>query len=137
MELEITDLVLLKYDAQTGILYARWPDSSPIMATYFEESLEAVIEAINQYDVKYFLLDSARNRNNLSVGNYLNIFTLLFSGLAQTRLQKMARIKSKYADIEEKYQRYNQEIINGIGVNFKVGNFETRESAAAWLISES
>ncbi|MBK0404834.1 hypothetical protein I5M27_17715 [Adhaeribacter sp. BT258] len=135
MVLDLTDLVYLEYDPPTGVLYARWPDNSPLMVQYFEESFEAVLWAMNTYEVKYFLLDSSRNRNSLSLEHYLHIFTLLFSGLAQTSLQKMARLKSSFEGIESKYRFYNQEIINGIGIHFQVANFERREEAIAWLLA--
>jgi len=135
LKLDITDLVYLEYDPLTGVLYARWPDNSPIMVQYFEESFEAVLWAIHTYDIKYFLLDSSRNRNTLSLEHYLHIFTLLFSGLSQTPLQKMARLKSSFEGIEGKYRHYNQEIIDGIGIRFQVANFEQREDAMAWLLA--
>ena len=134
--LDLTDLVYLDYDPTTGVLYARWPDNSPLMVQYFEESFEAVLLAIKTYEVKYLLLDSSRNRNSLSPEHYLHIFTLLFSGLAQTPLQKMARLKSSFEGIESKFRHYNHEIIEGIGIHFQVANFEWREEAIAWLLAD-
>jgi hypothetical protein len=136
-ELNLSNLVELRYYEEAAALYARWPNNDRFMPRDFQYTFTLLMDTIEKFKAKKLIIDSGSNYNNLSEADYRYISELLFSGLMYAGIEKVARIFSPFAGIEENFKKHNQQVRNEMGAGFELQNFAYLESALFWLKAES
>ncbi|MFC5271992.1 hypothetical protein [Adhaeribacter terreus] len=121
------------YDAQKGILYAKWPEFGPYTIQHLEEPFSEIISTLIRCNASKFIIDASHCIINHSDAGFREMMELFVSGLAQTPLRKLARVKrpdSVYANL---FDNFFQEISTAMEVDITFKNFATKEEALAWL----
>ncbi|MFD3003467.1 hypothetical protein ACFS7Z_24125 [Pontibacter toksunensis] len=93
-------LIRLDYNPATDIMEVEYPNLHDYFLSDIKRSIDTLLDTVKIYDVKRLLLDSTRTI--VSVGNVESreIATYLAAGLTKTRVQKLARVKSPSATVE-------------------------------------
>ena len=135
-ELNLSNLVELRY-YEAAALYGRWPDNDRFMPRDFQYTFTLLIDIVEKLKVKILIIDSGTNYNNLSETDYRYISELFFSGLIYAGIEKVARVFSPFAGIEDNFKKHNQQVRNEMEAGFELQNFANLESALIWLKAES
>lgn len=136
MELIADEQVKVIFDEKTQILYINMPVYNPTIMQKFEEPFTFLIDRISELKIKKLLLNTSQIISRPSPNDYKNILGFFYSGLAQSGLEKMARIQRDNPDYEHTYGRLNQELREEMALSFEFRNFPDREAAEVWLLEE-
>lgn len=133
MILERDSLLDFNYDTNTHILSVHYPDLTGIPLAQIENSLDKLYRNVVNYDVKKLLLDLRKGLRGLNESQYQELTNNFVKQLAQTRLEKVARILPQNPAREYLVEHYAQVLRQDIVVNFTDQSFTNRAEALAWL----
>lgn len=122
-------LMKMDYSPQTDILSVDWPSSDPYTLPEVKQTLNRLVEAIRNYDVKNLLLDSSKTKIGVSEAEYQFVIAQFQADLIKTRLQKIARIISVDVEREKRVEKMREENQSGI----QLESFTSNAEALAWL----
>lgn len=125
-------IVKLEYHPTTDVLHVSWPDFTDYELSQAQYSLDGIVEAIRNYDVKYLLLDTRRGAVKINEDLYREIKVSFFLALVRTRLVKLARVVSA----ETLRQQLMEHVIRETSFKVSVENFYDVEDALKWLTSK-
>lgn len=135
MELLTDELAKVVYDKDKGILRLNLTYYHPTIMHQFEEPFTFLIDQINQLQIKKLLITTSQTISKPSPKDYKNIMGYFYSGLGNTSLQKLARLRRDNPEYESYYGQLNQELREEMGLTFAFQNFTTVEDAENWLLS--
>ncbi|WP_026463277.1 hypothetical protein [Adhaeribacter aquaticus] len=126
-------LIKLDYDPASDILEVEWPEISKAPVAEITYSLQIFIDTLRHYDIKYLLIDASNNRTEVDNGAYKQMVLKLSQDLANTRLQKLARLESFNPLREEKVKTLSQEVDKKFTRRYAFQNFSDKNEALNWL----
>jgi hypothetical protein len=124
-------LVTLTFAPETDTLTAEWSDQENYSLPEVKQTLEKLIEAINNYDVKNLLIDASKANLNLTNENYRAFVEYLETAFGKTHIQKLARVKTFDPLREEKIYTIRQKV----NLPYDFRDFKTKDEAIKWLAS--
>lgn len=130
-------LIRLDYDLATDILEVEYPDLHDYLLSDIKRSIDTLLDNIKNYDVKRLLLDSTRTIISVGDEESREISTYLAAGLTKTRVQKVARVQSPSAAVENTAQHNIRHIQESRMLSFELQNFSSKALAMEWLLSKS
>lgn len=122
-------VVKLDYNPARDILSVEWPEVHDYSIAEAEYTLDAIVETVRCYDVKYLLTDVRKGIVDIPEPRYREMILRFAKGLAATRLQKLARVVTEVTVREEPINEVRQEA--RLVVPFR--NFVDVEEALKWL----
>jgi hypothetical protein len=128
-------LVVLEYDLASDVLYIEWPDLADYSEGEIQHSFTNLIDSIKSYDVKKLLIDSSKTRAGLTYEAYKTLMTELGLKLANTRLQRIARVEAQDQMREQLVQQFSKEVAGMLQFNIPFRNFTKLTDARDWLRS--
>ncbi|WP_377062545.1 hypothetical protein [Rufibacter immobilis] len=128
-------VIQLDYDPATDILEVVYPDLHGYLIPEVKHSIDILFEKVRSYDVKNLLLDSSNTISSVNEEQSRDISSYLATGLAQTRLKKVARVQSLVVDVEKTAQSNIQHIESTLALPFQLRNFSEKSAAWDWLTS--
>ncbi|QCR21574.1 hypothetical protein C1N53_03900 [Pontibacter sp. SGAir0037] len=126
-------LIKLNYDPATDILEVLYPDLHDYLMPEIKHSINTLVDTVKNYDIKKILLDSSRTIISVGQQESREIASYLASGLAASRLQKLARLQSASSTIEAISDSNVQYIRQAGLLPFDIQNFNNKTEAIAWL----
>lgn len=126
----------LDYDPATDILEVAYPDLHGYLLPEIKHSITILVETVKNYDIKKMLLDSSKVALSVSEEDSREVSTYLASGLATTRIQKLARLQSPSKIVETTAQENMKHIQASISLPFQLQNFTNKREAVQWLSAD-
>ncbi|MGV3539063.1 MAG: hypothetical protein ACO1OQ_04585 [Rufibacter sp.] len=126
-------ILKLDYNPATDILEVAYPDLVGYLLPEIKNSIEVLIDTLVNYDVKRLLLDSSNTSVSVSPQESQEITVYLVTGLAKTRLQKVARLQSGSQAVESTAAHNVHHVKQKGLLTFPVENFTEKRQAVAWL----
>ncbi|WP_137758066.1 hypothetical protein [Pontibacter sp. SGAir0037] len=126
-------MIKLNYDPATDILEVLYPDLHDYLMPEIKHSINTLVDTVKNYDIKKILLDSSRTIISVGQQESREIASYLASGLAASRLQKLARLQSASSTIEAISDSNVQYIRQAGLLPFDIQNFNNKTEAIAWL----
>ncbi|WP_162052178.1 hypothetical protein [Pontibacter pamirensis] len=126
-------LIRLDYNPATDIMEVEYPDLHDYLLPEIKRSVDILLDTVKNYDVKRLLLDSTRTIISVGDVESREIATYLAAGLARTRVQKVARVQSPSATVENTAQQNIRHISQVQALPFKLENFSSKALALEWL----
>ncbi|WP_299824363.1 hypothetical protein [uncultured Pontibacter sp.] len=130
-------ILRLDYDPANDILVIVYPDLHGYLLPELKRSVDILAEKVRNYDVKKVLLDSSRTVVSVTPEESRAVSMYLASALAQTRLQKLARVESLDATVKVRASENLQHIQQTLALPYLLRNFRQKEEALTWLQSET
>lgn len=118
-------------------LVVSWFDYDPFMKLHFERYFFNIIEQINKNDIKKLVLDCSCRRVNPTAADFKEIYELFLSGLATTRLEKMARVCPPDPITSAKYNKLLEKLMEDLDAGFELQNFKSPKEAFNWIKTEN
>ncbi|WP_347158985.1 hypothetical protein [Pontibacter chitinilyticus] len=125
-------IVKLDYNPSKDVLVVVWPDFNEYAVSEAMFVMDAVIETIRHYDVKYLLTDTRNRMISIPDAVYKEMMLKFTRDLAATRLQRMARVVTESSRREKPISEVRQEANLGIPMQ----HFYSVEEALDWLTSQ-
>lgn len=127
--------IKLDYNPATDILEIEYPDMYSYQLSEINYNMGLMVASIKNYDIKKLLFDSSKTVIQVSEHEYSEVMDELLLLLAETRLQKVARIalSDKARERIEHYKVVEQEKL--LKLPFSIETFKNRSDAKAWLSS--
>lgn len=119
------------FNQETSILLIEWPDFSE---SFYQESqfvFKTIINKIKSTNAKYLLSDTRKGNFDMSDTKYRALSFSLANALAQTQIQRVARIVTT-ATAREKLM---QELVQKSKLDIPVRDFYSEEEALEWLMN--
>lgn len=129
-------LIRLDYDPATDVMEVEYPDLHDYLLTDIKRSIDTLLDTVKNYDVKRLLLDSTRTIISIGDVESREIATYLAAGLTRTRVQKVARVQSPNATVENTAQHNIRHISAAQVLPFELQNFSNKAMALEWLVSK-
>src|SRR5688572_29095886 len=85
-------LITLTFAPGTDILYANWSNLELYSALEVNQTLQKLIEAMVDYNVKNLLIDARKGTIGMSDDEYRKIVIDFFQELGKTHIEKLARV---------------------------------------------
>jgi hypothetical protein len=130
-------LLVLDYEPKSDILHVKWPDLVDVPPSVIRYSFTMLVNNINNYHITKMLIDSKGTLSNAKDDEYKPLALELARGLASTRLKRMARVISDDQLREIRNKNYTQEVQSSLLLNYDYREFEDKETASAWLMSNA
>ncbi|WP_147294299.1 hypothetical protein [Pontibacter diazotrophicus] len=130
-------LIRLDYNPATDIMEVEYPDLHDYLLSEIKRSIDILLDTVNHYDVKRLLLDSTRTIISVGDKESREIATYLAAGLTKTRVQKVARVQSPSATVENTAQHNIRHISVSQKLPFELQNFSSKALALEWLGGKS
>lgn len=127
-------LITLDYDPATDILSVDLPDVRSFSLGEVERSLQILVDAIINYDIKKLFLDSSKAVVEVDDEAYRRLILKFSMDLMKTRLLKLARIGSAIDHQEQRANMVAGEIRQQQQLAIDFQNFRTRTEAVDWLL---
>jgi hypothetical protein len=124
-------LITLNYTPETDVLLVEWPSFEPYAILEVMQTLQKLIEVINNYNVRNLLIDASKANINMTGEDYSAIFVELITDLENTHIQKLARVMTPDPLREEKVYTMRQQRI----IPYDFRDFRTKEEALNWLVN--
>ena len=134
MILEEDSLLNFRYDTTTHILSVRYPDLTGTPIPQIKNSLDKLYRNLVNYDVKKLLIDLRSGVGGVTEEQYRELLNNFLKQLAQTRLEKIARILPDNPAREYLVEHYAEILRKDITVNFEDQSFSSKAEALAWLM---
>ena len=128
-------IIKLDYAPATDILEVAYPDLEGFLLSEVKHSINILIDNVINYDVKRVLLDATRTVIAVSDEESREVATYLAAGLMKSRVQKVARVQSASASVENTAQSNIRHINNSFLLPFQLQNFNLKPDAIGWLMS--
>ncbi|RDV11498.1 hypothetical protein DXT99_24510 [Pontibacter diazotrophicus] len=127
----------MDYNPATDIMEVEYPDLHDYLLSEIKRSIDILLDTVNHYDVKRLLLDSTRTIISVGDKESREIATYLAAGLTKTRVQKVARVQSPSATVENTAQHNIRHISVSQKLPFELQNFSSKALALEWLGGKS
>lgn len=127
------NLIKLDYDPGKDILQVKYPDLHDYLLPEIKHSINIIVETVRNYDIKLLLLDGRRTVSTTPTEEGRDIALTLASGLAQTRLLKLARLESQNPDVEKRAKENVKAVYTTLNPPFDIKDFTDEQEALAWL----
>ncbi|MBK0402686.1 hypothetical protein I5M27_06795 [Adhaeribacter sp. BT258] len=133
MILEEDSLMHFRYDTITHILSTTWPDLTHTPMPEIEDTLEKLASNIQYYDVRYMLADHRTGYAILGEDKYKKLIENYHRRLAETNLEKVARILPEEPAWEYLIANNTKKLQKKLRLKFKIRFFNHKTDAMAWL----
>lgn len=120
----------------SNIICVTWFDQAGFKKSDFEFAFFILIENLERYQVKNLIVKISKTMMQLPDEEFQSIILLLQSGLAHSKVQKIARIMIDHSARESWCKEYFRNLMNDLQLKIKFRNFENRAAALAWLSKE-
>jgi hypothetical protein len=127
------NLLALDYNIGTDTLTVKWPSLTTASVPELKVAIHKLIDAVNHYDVKRLLIDSSKSKVDIPEAVYKPIVFGLIQALAQTRLEKMARVLPEDEVREIRLRTYHEEMTSQKMYTFQTSEFISQKVAQQWL----
>ncbi|MCC9168804.1 hypothetical protein [Pontibacter harenae] len=126
-------ILRLDYSPSSDILEVGYPDLHDYLLVEIKHSIDILVDTVKHYDVKRVLLDSSRTSIEVNREESRMIAVYLATGMATTRVQKVARLQSPSAFVEHTAEANIDYITQTQSLPYQLQNFTTKEMAIGWL----
>ncbi|HSI89935.1 MAG TPA: hypothetical protein VK927_02415 [Adhaeribacter sp.] len=133
MILEEDSLMHFRYDTITHILSITWPDLTHTPMPEIEDTLQKLASNIQNYDVRLMLADHRSGYKILGDEKYRSAIENYHRRLAETNLEKVARLIPDEPAWEYMLTSYSKELQQKLHLKFKIRFFTNKTEAMAWL----
>lgn len=123
----------LDYSPATDIAVLEYPDLHGFLIPEIKHSIDLLVDIIRNYDIKRLLLDSTGTVATASEEEGRELAIYLTSGIARTRVQKVARLRSSAQDLEAREKSHVAYILKSLAIPFQLQNFTDKAVAVEWL----
>jgi hypothetical protein len=130
-------IVKLDYDPATDIVIIEYTALHGYLLPEIKYTIDTLADIIKSYDVKKVLLDSTKTVKSVTPEESREISVYLASVLAQTRVQKVARVESLSPSMETQAKGNIKHVQQALSLPFLLRNFSAKAEALAWLQNES
>jgi hypothetical protein len=135
MLLHQTPLLDLLYEPKTDILRVNWPDTREAEQSEIEQSLERLKGSVTTYFITRMLMDTSQTSLLYEVETLREIWQQVFATVTDTKLEKIARIKSHSPTREALAQEAFRQIAPETTFpHLSFSQFLTEEDATKWLL---
>ena len=121
--------IRLDYNPTTDVLLIDWPNMHDYSLPEVKYIIDEIVETVKHYDIKRILTDTRQSVITVDSAEYAGIINQLALDLANTRLQKFARITTPDPN-RERIARDAAALVVG-AIQYK--GFENSEEAIKWL----
>lgn len=129
--------LIIERQPETNILCVRWLEQQVFRMSDFESSFHILMENIEKFRIKKLLAQSSRSMIHLPEEQYISVILLLQSGLAHSKIEKVARISSDQSPEDKWCIQYFEHILNEMELEIDFRNFDSRKKALVWLKRDS
>lgn len=133
MILEEDSLLNFGYDTTTHILSISWPDLSDTPLPEIENSLHKLALNIKNFDIRKVLADHRYGYTSLEDEAYKKVIEDYHRSLAETNLEKIARLIPEEPAWEYFIIKYSKELQEKLNLPFKIRFFTKKAEAQKWL----
>lgn len=133
MILEEDSLLDYNYDTHTHILSISWPDLSGTPLPEIENSLQKLARNIKNFDIRKMIADHRYGYTSLDNDAYKEMVENYHRQLAETNLEKLARLLPEEPAWEYFILNYSRELAEKLHLPFEIRFFSNRSEAIAWL----
>ncbi|NEM99683.1 hypothetical protein [Pontibacter burrus] len=126
-------IMKLEYNPATDILDVKYPDLFGYLLPEIRHSIDTLLETVISYDVKKVLLDSRETIVSIKPEESTDVSVYMASGLANTRLQKLARLQSADTEVEGRAEENFHLIKKSLKLTYELKIFSDKDKAMAWL----
>ena len=116
-----------------NVLYIEWFEQTVFRMSDFEFSFHIVMENIVQYHIKKILVKTSKTIIHLPNEEYLSVIGLLQSGLAHSRIRKIAKLFIDKSPRDLECKQFFKDMLNEMQLEIDFRNFDTKAEALAWL----
>ena len=116
-----------------NVLYIEWFEQTVFRMSDFEFSFHIVMENIVQYRIKKILVKTSKTIIHLPNEEYLSVIGLLQSGLAHSRIRKIAKLFIDKSPRDLECKQFFKDMLNEMQLEIDFRNFDTKAEALAWL----
>ena len=116
-----------------NVLYIEWFEQTVFRMSDFEFSFHIVMENIVQYRIKKILVKTSKTIIHLPNEEYLSVIGLLQSGLAHSRIRKIAKLFIDKSPRDLECKQLFKDMLNEMQLEIDFRNFDTKAEALAWL----
>ena len=134
MILEEDSLLNFSYDITTQILSVSWPDLTNTPLPEIENSLQKLASNIKNFDIRKVLADHRHGFTSLENEAYKKVIKDYHRKLAETHLEKLARIIPENPAWEYFIIQLSQELKEKLNLPFEVRIFTKKAEAMEWLL---
>jgi hypothetical protein len=128
-------LLKLDYDVATDILYLPCPDIYEHEIEHMPKIFTAVVDVLNNYNIKKLLFDTSQSQVLVSPREYQHMIRNLTYGLTSTPLQKLARVISPNTARENQLIQLLENLHTQTLLSYELRNFITKDAAYQWLLT--
>ena len=133
MILEEDSLLNFRYDTITQILSVTWPDLKGTPLPEIENSLQKLARNIKNFDIRKVMADHRFGFTSLEGEAYKEVLIDYHRDLAETHLEKLARLIPENPAWEYFIIQLSQELHEKLNLPFKVRFFTKKADALKWL----
>jgi hypothetical protein len=134
MILEEDSLLQYQYDTTNHILSITWPDLTGTPLPEIENSLQKLARNIKNFDIRKVIADHRFGYTSLEDDAYKKVIEDYHRSLAETNLQKIARLLPENPAWEYFIKHISQELQEKLNLPFKVRFFTKKTKAIKWLM---
>ena len=116
-----------------NVLNIEWFEQTVFRMSDFEFSFHIVMENIVQYRIKKILVKTSNTIIHLPNEEYLSVIGLLQSGLAHSRIRKIAKLFIDKSPRDLECKQFFKDMLNEMQLEIDFRNFDTKAEALAWL----
>jgi hypothetical protein len=120
-----------QYDVKLDLVQVRWPDIEDIYLPEIFHSVNTLVENIRNYNIRNLLVDARDTKLLTSYQDADRVVEALTTGLAQSRLEKLARIESGIFQRENTLRQLSADL--NARFHFRTMFFKDFGSAMSWL----
>ena len=133
MILEEDSILNFRYNISTQILSISWPDLSNTPLPEIENSLQKLARNIKNFDIRKVMADHRFGYTSLDDDAYKKMIEDYHRSLADTHLEKLARIIPENPAWEYFITNLSKELEEKLNLPFKVRFFTKKADALKWL----
>src|SRR5688572_25199565 len=133
MILEKDSLLKFRYNIRTQILSVSWPDLSNTPLPEIENSLQKLSRNIKNFDIRKVMADHRHGYTSLDDETYKKAIENYHRSLADTHLEKLARIIPENPAWEYFIIQLSKELQEKLDLPFKIRFFSKKADALKWL----
>lgn len=120
----------------SNIVCVTWFEQAAFRMSDFEYTFFTLIENLERLKTEKLLVKTSKTMIHLPDEEYKSVIALLQSGLAHSRVKKVAKIWVDHSERDLRCKEYFREIMNEMQLKILFRNFDNREAALAWLTSD-
>ncbi len=129
-------IIQLHYTPATDVLEVNYPDLHAYLLPEIKHSIGILVDTVKSYDIKKLLLDSTGTIQTVGHEESREITLALAKGMAQTRLQKVARVQALRPSVEALAKENIQHLEQVVTLPFELQHFTDKTTALRWLQQE-